>query len=103
MVYSSKSKKGNETRSYFGMRDFRERAAMFDHNVRGAFSPPLTPRAPGFATQDHAQARDSNAAQDNTQNMEATSESHFGNPIQERAPARPEGQAAPPHVFNLSE
>ncbi len=52
---------------------FRERAAIFYHTVRGALSPPHTSRAPGFATQDHAQARDSNAAQGNTQDMEATS------------------------------
>ncbi len=52
--------------------DFRERAAIFDHTVQGAFSPPHTSRAPGFATQDHAQARDSNAVQGNTQAMEAT-------------------------------
>ena len=52
--------------------DFRVRAAIFDHTVRGALSPPHTSRAPGFATQDHARARDSNAAQGNTQDMEAT-------------------------------
>jgi hypothetical protein len=52
--------------------DFRERAAIFDHTVRGALSPPHTSRAPGFAAQDHARARDSNAAQGNTQDMEAT-------------------------------
>ncbi len=42
--------------------DFRERAAIFNHTVGGALSPPHTSRAPGFGTQDHAQARDSNAA-----------------------------------------
>ncbi len=52
--------------------DFRERAAIFDHTVRGALSPPHTSRAPGFATKDQASARDSNAAQGNTQDMEAT-------------------------------
>jgi hypothetical protein len=52
--------------------DFRERAAMFDHTVRGALSPLHTSRAPGFATQDHAQARELNAAQSLTQEMEAT-------------------------------
>ena len=40
--------------------------------TRGILSPPHTSRAPGFASQDHAQARDSNAAQGNTQDMEAT-------------------------------
>ncbi len=45
---------------------------MFDHTVRGALSPPHTARAPGFATQDHARARVSNAAQGDTQDMEAT-------------------------------
>ncbi len=53
--------------------EFRDRVAMFDHTVRGALSPPHTERAPGFATQDHAQARDLNAAQGNTQVTEATS------------------------------
>ncbi len=52
--------------------DFRERAAILDHTVRGVLSPPYTSRALGFATQDHAQARDSNAAQGNTQDMKAT-------------------------------
>ncbi len=41
--------------------DFRERAATFNHGVRGALSPPHTSRAPGYATQDHARGRDSNA------------------------------------------
>ncbi len=40
-----------------GPHDFRERAAIFDHTVRVALSPPHTSKAPGFATQDHAQAR----------------------------------------------
>jgi hypothetical protein len=53
--------------------DFRERAAMFDHTVRGALSRPHNSRAPGSATLDHARVRDSNAAQGNTQDMEATS------------------------------
>ncbi len=52
--------------------DFRERAAIFDHTVLGALSPPHTSRAPGFATKDQAQARNSNAAQGNTQDTEAT-------------------------------
>ncbi len=52
-------------------KNFRERAVIFDHTVRGAFSPPQASKAPGFATQDHAQARDLNAAQGNTQDMEA--------------------------------
>ncbi len=52
--------------------DFRERTAMFDHTVWGALSPPHTSRALGFTTQDHALARESNAAQGNTQDMEAT-------------------------------
>ena len=52
--------------------DFRERAAIFDRTVRGVLSPPHTSRAPEFATQDHARARVSNAAQGDTQDMEAT-------------------------------
>jgi hypothetical protein len=61
-----------EGKASFGdcLHDFRERAAIFDHAVRGAL---YNARAPGFATHDHAQARDSNAAQGNTQDMEATS------------------------------
>ncbi len=54
------------------MRDFRERAAIFDNTVQGALSPPYPSRAPGFATQDHARARDSNAARGNTLDMDAT-------------------------------
>ncbi len=73
--------------------DFRERAAIFDHTVRGALSPPHTSRAPGFATQDHAQARVSNAAQGNTQDMEATSANLLGKECQgccqTRRPSRP--------------
>ncbi len=51
---------------------FLERAAILDHTVQDALSPPHTSRAPGLATQDRAQAR-TNAAQGNTQDMEATS------------------------------
>jgi hypothetical protein len=53
--------------------EFCEHAAIFDHTVRGALSPPHTSRALGFVTQDHAQARDSSAAQSNTRDMKATS------------------------------
>ena len=53
--------------------DFRERAAILDHTVRGTLSTLHNSTAPGFATQDHARARDSNAVQGNTQYMEATS------------------------------
>ncbi len=51
-------------------------SSTFDHTVRGALSAPSTSRAqaPGFATQDRAKVRDSNAAKDNTQDMEANSE-----------------------------
>ncbi len=59
---------------------------FFDRTVRGALSSPHTPRAPGLATQDHAPARDSNAAQGNTQDMEAKTRST-------RVAARPEDQA----------
>ncbi len=52
--------------------DFDVRAAISDRTVRCALSPPHTSRAPGFAAQDHARARDSNAAQGNTQDKEAT-------------------------------
>ncbi len=54
--------------------DFRDCAVIVDHTVQGALPPPRTSsRTPGFATQDLAQARDSNAAQCNNQDMEATS------------------------------
>ncbi len=53
------------------VRDFREWAAICDLSVRDALL--KTSRAPGFATQDHAEARDSNAAQGNTQDMYAIS------------------------------
>jgi hypothetical protein len=56
----------------FSLSDFRERAAILDHTIRGALSPPNTSRVPGSATQCHAQARDSNAAQGNTQDRKAT-------------------------------
>ncbi len=73
--------------------DFRERAAIFDHTVRGAVSPPHNSKALGFATQDHARARDSNAAQGNTQDIEATSANLLRNECQgcneTRRPSRP--------------
>ncbi len=52
--------------------DFFEREVIFDHTVRDAPFPPRNKRTPGFATQDFAQARDSNAAQSNTQDIELT-------------------------------
>ncbi len=87
------SRDNNTTRRGIADSDFRERAAIFDHNLRGALSPPHTSRAPGFATQDQASARDSNAAQGNTQDMEAT----LANPLRKewqgcseaRRPSRP--------------
>jgi hypothetical protein len=73
--------------------DFRERAAIFDHTVRGALSPPHTSRALGFATQDYARARVSNAAQGNSQDMEATLANLLGKECQgcseARRPSRP--------------
>ncbi len=76
-----------------GLIVFRERAAIFDHTVRGALSPSHTSRAPAFATQDHARARDSNAAQGNTQDTEATSANLFRKECQgcsqARRPSRP--------------
>ncbi len=53
--------------------DFRERAAIFDDAVRGAPSLPHISTALGFATRDNTQVRTSNAAQGNTQDMEASS------------------------------
>ncbi len=40
---------GSQNKKIGDFRDFRERAAIFDHTVRGALSPPHTSRAPGFA------------------------------------------------------
>ncbi len=60
----------------FYLGDFRVPAAFF---VRGALSRPHTSRAPGFACQKHAQARDSDAAQGNAQGMEATLATLFRN------------------------
>ncbi len=80
--------------------DFRERsAAILDHIVRAALSPPLTSGEPGLTTQDHAQVRGSNAAPGNTKDMEAASANLFRKECQ--VAARPEGQAALPHVFTL--
>ncbi len=86
----------------------RDLAAVFDHRytVRGALSPPHTSRVPQFATQVHGQARDMNlnAAQGNTQDMEATLEnqlSNFGRSA--RVAARPNGRPAPPHGINVPE
>ncbi len=53
-----------------------------------SFYPPDTSRAPGFATQNHAQKRNSNATQSNTQNMEAT----FGKPISEEVRGMRQGR-----------
>ncbi len=80
--------------------DFCERAAILDHTYQGALSPPHISRTPGFATKDQASARDSNAAQGDTQDMEAASANLFRSA---RVAARTEGQAAPPHVFHLPE
>ncbi len=49
------------------------RVAFFDHDVRGAYSTLQNSIAQGFGIQDHARAQDSNAAEGNTKNMEATS------------------------------
>ncbi len=60
----------------------------------GALSPPHTlrpSRAPGFATQDHAQARDSNAAQGS---QHSGHECHFGKHIEERVPGLQRGPKA---------
>ncbi len=81
--------------------DFRQRAAIFDHTVRGVLSPPHTSRVPRFATQDHAQARDSNAALGYTRTWRPLWQSYSGRSA--RVAARPEVQAPPPHVFNLPE
>ncbi len=63
----------------FPSSDIRERAATFDHTVRGALSPPHTSRAPGFATQDHARVGDSNAAQGTR--LHPGHGGHFGKPV----------------------
>ncbi len=75
----------------FASSDFRERAAMFDHTVRGALSPPHPTSVSGFATQDHAQVRDSNAAEGNTRHG-----GHFGKPIKEGVSGLQRGPKAKP-------
>ncbi len=50
--------------STFKFSDIRERASILDYSVRGALLPPHT--------SGHVQARDSDAAQRNIQDMEAT-------------------------------
>ncbi len=79
--------------SYPNSNDFREVAAIFDHTVRSALSHPRTSRAPGFTTPDHAYVRDSNAAQGNTQDMEAISANQSRKEchdcIEARRPGRP--------------
>ncbi len=72
----------------------RVRAAILDHTVPEALSPPHASRAPGSATQDHAQARASNAAQGNTQEMEATSANLFRKECQHCGETR--RQSSPP-------
>ncbi len=68
---------------------------MFDHTVRGALSPPHTSRAPGFATQDHAQAQDSNA----DARQHPGHGGHFGKPIKEGVPGLQRGpKARPPRL-----
>jgi hypothetical protein len=56
-----------------GAEDIHERSDILNQTIRCALSAPHTSRAPGFATQDIAQARHSNAALGNNQDMEATS------------------------------
>ncbi len=55
------------------LQHFCYRPAIIDHTVRATFSTPHASRATEFATQDHARARNSNAAQGNTKDTEATS------------------------------
>ncbi len=80
--------------------DFHERAAIFDHTVWSALSLPHTSRAPGFklATQDHTQARDSNAAPGNTQDdgdLEATLADLFRKECQGCSETRRPSRSAP--------
>ncbi len=70
---------------------FRASAAIFDHTVRGSFPPPHI----GCATQDHARAPDSSAAQDSAKDIEANQAHYQGTCA--RVAARPEGRASPPH------
>ncbi len=52
---------------------FRVRVAIIDHIVRGALSSSQTSSAAGSAAEDHARARDSNAATGIIQDMYANS------------------------------
>jgi hypothetical protein len=75
--------------------DSRERAAILDHTARDDLSLPRTSRLPSFVTQHHTQARDSNAAQGNTQHMEATSKNLFRKEFQGSSETRRPSLPAP--------
>ncbi len=63
-------------------------AAIFDHNVQGVLFHLHTSEAPGFATQDHDEERDLDAATGNSQDRQATSATYVqeGDPGLQRGP-----------------
>ncbi len=80
-------------------RIFRARAALFDHTVRGALSPPHNSRALGSVTQGHARDRDLRAALGNPQDKRPIRQANSGRSV--RVATSPEIQAAPYRIFNL--
>ncbi len=81
---------------------------FFDHTVRGALAFPYASRATGFASQDHAQARYSNAAHAAHGNTCAWQHlgygGHFGQPVKEGVPGLQRGpEVKPPHpTYSIS-
>ncbi len=56
-MQTNQSRCASFTRRATQFEDFRERAAIFDHTVWGALSPPHTSRAPGIAIQDNLKTK----------------------------------------------
>ncbi len=81
--------------------DFRERAAIFDHNCSGCPFPSPHLKGARLRNAGPRPSRDSNAAKGNTQDMDATLANLLRKECQGCKEA--EGQAAPPHVSNLPE
>jgi hypothetical protein len=68
--------------------------------IRGTLSPPPTSRAMGSASQGHARDRYLKVALGNTQDKRQLRHTYPGRSV--RVAARPESQAAPPHIFYLA-
>jgi hypothetical protein len=81
--------------------DFRERAAIFVQTVRAALSPPHTSRAPGFATLAVPERKIRMLRKATPRTWRLLWQTYSARSATVRG--RPEGQAAPPHGFNLAE